>query len=149
MGSNIICRIRLIGSMDRLNVKSPFAILVNTRYQSVHGVNINMKNPIRTSTFPFKNSEPKKYPKSGVHMKFIIKLVEVNLTFLKLSFNSPRGTSRNSPKSIRHKNILIKCSVFWAIMLMFEKISPIITAENIIIGSSFSINSIFSPFRYD
>ena len=105
-----------------------------------------MKNPIKTSTLPFKNRDPKKYPNSGVHMKFIIKLVEVNLTFLKLSFNFPRGTSRNNPKSIRHRNMFIKYPVFCAITSIFENMSPIITAEKIIIGSSFSISSIYSPF---
>ena len=142
----MICRIRLTGSIDRLNVTSPFASLVNTRYQSVHGVNISMKNPISTSTFPFKNSDPKKYPNNGVHMKLISRLVRLNLTFLKLFFNSFNGISRNTPKSIRHKNIVIKLSPFWAIRLMLENIRPKITARNIIIGSNFSTKSIVSPF---
>ena len=115
---------------------------MKTRYQSVHGVNMSMKNPIKTSTFPFKNTDPRKYPNNGVHMKLIIKLVDVNLTFLKLFFNLFRGTSRNRPKSIRHKNILIKYWVLFEISSMFENISPITTAENIIIGSSFSTKSI-------
>ena len=72
----MICTMRLIGRIDRLKVKSPFAILVNTRYQSVHGVSISMKNPIMTSTFPFKNSVARKYPNSGVHMKLIISLLD-------------------------------------------------------------------------
>ena len=86
-----------MGSIDRLNVKSPFASFVNTRYQSVHGVSISMKNPIMMSIFPFRNIDPIKYPNSGVHMKLINRLVEVNLMFLKLSFNSFNGTSRNNP----------------------------------------------------
>ena len=83
--------------MDKFKFKSPFASFVNTRYQSVHGVRISMKKPISMSTFPFKNSDPMKYPNSGVHMKFIARLVNVNLTFLKLFFNSLRLTSRNNP----------------------------------------------------
>ena len=104
----MICNIKFIGNMDRLNVNSPFANFVKTKYQSVHGVRINIKNPIKISIFPFKNNDPKKYPNRGVHMKLIIKLVDVNLTFLKLFFNLCRGTSRNNPKSIRHKKIFIK-----------------------------------------
>ena len=104
----MICKIRLIGNIDRLKVKSPFASFVNTRYQSVQGVRISMKNPISTSTFPFKNNDPIKYPNNGVHMKFIIKLVDVNLIFLKLFFKSFRGTSKNNPYNIRHRNILIR-----------------------------------------
>ena len=148
-GSKIICSTRLIGNIDRLNGRSPFAIFVNTRYQSVHGVKMSMKNPINMSMFPFKNNDPRKYPNSGVHMKLIIRVVDVNLTFLKLFFNLDNGTSRNSPKSIRHRNMLIKLLVLSAISCMLENINPIITAENIIRGSSFSINSIFTPlFRY-
>ena len=104
----MICRIRLIGNMDKLSLTSPFAIFVNTKYQSVQGVNMSMKNPINISTLPFKNSEPRKYPNKGVHMKLIIRLVVVNFTFLKLFFNSLRGTSRNNPNSIKHKNIFIR-----------------------------------------
>lgn len=76
---------------------SPFASLVNTKYQSVQGVNINMKKPMKMSMVPLKNIEPKKYPNNGVHMKFIIMLVRLNLTFLKLFFNSFRGISKNNP----------------------------------------------------
>ena len=149
-GSKIICSTRLIGNIDRLNGRFPFAIFVNTRYQSVHGVKMSMKNPINMSMFPFKNNDPRKYPNSGVHMKLIIRVVDVNLTFLKLFFNLDNGTSRNSPKSIRHRNMLIKLLVLSAISCMLENINPIITAENIIRGSSFSINSIFTPlFRYN
>ena len=83
-------------------------------------------------------------------MKLIIRLVDVNLTFLKLFFNSGNGTSRNNPKSIKHKNMLIKLLVLSAIICMLENINPIITAENIIIGSNFSTNSMFTPlFKYD
>ena len=97
IGINTIWRIRLIGRIDKLKDKSPLASFVKIRYQSVHGVNISMKNPIRTSTFPFKNIDPRKYPKSGVHTKLIIMLVKLNLTFLKLFFSSFKGLSRNSP----------------------------------------------------
>ena len=65
--------------------------VVNTKYQSVHGVNISMKNPMRISTFPLRKIDPMKYPKSGVHRKLIIRLSDVNLVFLKLSF---RATAR-------------------------------------------------------
>ena len=132
--------------MDRLSVKSPFASLVNTRYQSVHGASISMKNPTSMSTFPFRKSVPKKYPNNGVHKKLIIRLVRLNLTFLKLFFNLFRGISRNSPKSIRHKNRVIILPVFWAIMLTLENSSPNIIAKNIIMGSIFSTKSIVSLF---
>ena len=149
IGNNIICSTRFIGKIDKLRVMSPFAILVKTKYQSVHGVNISMKNPIRISMFQFKNRFPKKYPNNGVQIKLIIKLVDVNLTFLKLSFISFNGISRNNPKSIKQRNMLIRYAVFSAINGMLEKINPNITAENIIIGSSLSIKSILSLFRCD
>lgn len=47
--------------------------VVNTKYQSVHGVRINIKNPIKMSKFPFKNIEPIQYPNNRVHMKLIIR----------------------------------------------------------------------------
>ena len=127
-------------------MRSPFASLVNTRYQSVHGVSISMKNPIMTSTFPLRKSEPRKYPNSGVHMKLTIRLVAVNFVFLKLSFSSFSGTSRNSPKSISHRDMFMRFPVFCAIVSMFENISPMIIAVNMIIGSSFSTKSIKAPF---
>ena len=83
--------------MDRLNFKSPFASLVNIKYQSVQGVNISMKNPIKRSRFPLKNMEPKKYPNNGVNIKLIIMFVMLNFVFLKLFFNSFSGISRNNP----------------------------------------------------
>ena len=49
------------------------------------------------SIFPFKNNVAKKYPNNGVHIKLIIKLVDVNLTFLKLFFSSINGILRKTP----------------------------------------------------
>ena len=66
-----------------------------------------MINPIRISVFPFKNSDPRKYPSNGVQIKLIIKLVFVNLKSLKLFFKSLRGTSRNSPYNIRQLIVFI------------------------------------------
>lgn len=45
----------------------------------------------------FKNMNPRKYPNSGVQMKLMIMLVDVNFTFLKLFFSSLMGTSKNTP----------------------------------------------------
>jgi hypothetical protein len=112
----------------------------------VQGVIISMINPINMSIFPFRNRFPKKYPNNGVHRKLIIRLVRLNLTFLKLFFNSFKGISRNRPKSIRHKNGVIRLPVFWAIMPTLENSSPNIIAKNIIIGSIFSTKSIISLF---
>ena len=146
----MICRIRFIGSIDRLKFRSPFAILVNTKYQSVHGVNISMKNPMNMSIFPFKNRFPRKYPNNGVQMKLIIRLVDVNLMFLKLFFKFLRGTSKNKPYNIMHRNKLIKFPLFSDNISILLKISPIIIANIKTIGSSFSIKFIITPlFRYD
>ena len=38
IGNSIICKIRLIGKIDKLRLTSPLANFVNTKYQSVHGV---------------------------------------------------------------------------------------------------------------
>lgn len=91
----MICNIKFMGNIDKLKLMSPFAIFVNIKYQSVQGVSMSMKKPIKMSTFPFKNIDPRKYPNSGVHRKLIIRDVIVNLTFLKLCFNSLTGASRN------------------------------------------------------
>ena len=59
-GSNTNCSTKFIGRIDKLRGTSPFAILVNNRYQSVHGVKINMKKPRSRLIFPCRNKSPKK-----------------------------------------------------------------------------------------
>ena len=113
IGSNTIWSIKFIGSIEKLKFTFPFAIFVNTKYQSVHGVSISIKNPIKISIFPFKNRTPRKYPRSGVQIKLIIRLADVNLTFLKLFFKSLSGTSRNSPYNIKHKKIKLLKIHYW------------------------------------
>lgn len=146
IGSNTIWSIKFIGSIEKLKFKFPFAIFVNTKYQSVHGVSISIKNPIRISIFPFKNRTPRKYPRSGVQIKLIIRLVDVNLTFLKLFFKSLSGTSRNSPYNIKHKNKVIKDPLLDVKRGMLLNPSPNRMAKKIIAGSPFSKISIYITF---
>lgn len=146
IGSNTIWSIKFIGSIEKLKFKFPFAIFVNTKYQSVHGVSISIKNPIRISIFPFKNRTPRKYPRSGVQIKLIIRLVDVNLTFLKLFFKSLSGTSRNSPYNIKHKNKVIKDSLLAVKRGILLNPSPNRMAKKIIAGSPFSKISIYITF---
>ena len=146
IGSNTIWSIKFIGSIEKLKFKFPFAIFVNTKYQSVHGVSISIKNPIRISIFPFKNRTPRKYPRSGVQIKLIIRLVDVNLTFLKLFFKSLSGTSRNSPYNIKHKNKVIKDSLLAVKRGTLLNPSPNRMAKKIIAGSPFSKISIYITF---
>ena len=146
IGSNTIWSIKFIGSIEKLKFKFPFAIFVNTKYQSVHGVSISIKNPIRISIFPFKNRTPRKYPRSGVQIKLIIRLVDVNLTFLKLFFKSLSGTSRNSPYNIKHKNKVIKDPLLDVKRGMLLNPSPNRMAKKIIAGSAFSKISIYITF---
>ena len=134
--------IKLIGSIDKLKFKSPFTILVNTKYQSVQGVIISMINPINMSIFPFRNRFPKKYPNNGVHIKLIIMLVELNLMFLKLSFKFLMGTSKNTAYNITHKKRLIKFPILLDNRVILLKISPSIIASIKINGSNFSIEFI-------
>lgn len=101
-----------------------------------------MINPIRISVFPFKNSDPRKYPSNGVQIKLIIKLVFVNLKSLKLFFKSLRGTSRNSPYNIRQRNNVINDSLLFLKMDMSLNPSPNMMARKIIAGSAFSRISI-------
>lgn len=146
IGSNTIWSIKFIGSIEKLKFKFPFAIFVNTKYQSVHGVSISIKNPIRISIFPFKNRTPRKYPRSGVQIKLIIRLVDVNLTFLKLFFKSLSGTSRNSPYNIKHKNKVIKDPLLAVKGGILFNPSPNRMAKKIIAGSPFSKISIYITF---
>ena len=113
-----------------LKLTLPLAIFVNTRYQSVHGVKISMKNPIRISMFPFKNIDPRKYPSSGVQIKLIIKAVFVNLKSLKLFFKSLRGTSRNNPYNIKQRNRVINDSLLFFKIEISLNPSPNIIANN-------------------
>ena len=103
-----------------------------------------MKNPMKISIFPFKNRFPKKYPNIGVHIKFIMMLVELNLIFLKLFFKFLRGTSRNIPYNIMHKNKLIKFPILLDNILISLNIKPIIIANIKIAGSNFSIKFIWN-----
>ena len=146
IGSNTIWSIKFIGSIEKLKFKFPFAIFVNTKYQSVHGVSISIKNPIRISIFPFKNRTPRKYPRSGVQIKLIIRLVDVNLTFLKLFFKSLSGTSRNSPYNIKHKNKVIKDPLLAVKRGILLNPSPNRMAKKITAGSPFSKISIYITF---
>ena len=146
IGSNTIWSIKFIGSIEKLKFKFPFAIFVNTKYQSVHGVSISIKNPIRISIFPFKNRTPRKYPRSGVQIKLIIRLVDVNLTFLKLFFKSLSGTSRNSPYNIKHKNKVIKDPLLAVKRGILLNPSPNRMAKKIIAGSPFPKISIYITF---
>ncbi|CAI3641319.1 conserved hypothetical protein [Clostridium neonatale] len=57
-GSNRICNNKLSGSMEAPNAIFPFAIPVNTRYQSVQGVTISITSPICKSTELLKNISP-------------------------------------------------------------------------------------------
>lgn len=59
-GNNINCNTRLIGKIDRLNGRLPLLILVNIKYQSVHGVKINITNPMNKSILPPKKQFPRK-----------------------------------------------------------------------------------------
>lgn len=146
IGSNTIWSIKFIGSIEKLKFKFPFAIFVNTKYQSVHGVSISIKNPIKISIFPFKNRTPRKYPRRGVQIKLIIRLADVNLTFLKLFFKSLSGTSRNSPYNIKHKNKVIKDPLLDVKRGMLLNPSPNRMAKKIIAGSAFSKISIYITF---
>lgn len=146
IGSNTIWSIKFIGSIEKLKFKFPFAIFVNTKYQSVHGVSISIKNPIKISIFPFKNRTPRKYPRSGVQIKLIIRLADVNLTFLKLFFKSLSGTSRNSPYNIKHKNKVIKDPLLDVKRGRLLNPSPNRMAKKIIAGSAFSKISIYITF---
>lgn len=146
IGSNTTWSIKFIGSIEKLKFKFPFAIFVNTKYQSVHGVSISIKNPIKISIFPFKNRAPRKYPRSGVQIKLIIRLADVNLTFLKLFFKSLSGTSRNSPYNIKHKNKVIKDPLLDVKRGMLLNPSPNRMAKKIIAGSAFSKISIYITF---
>lgn len=146
IGSNTIWSIKFIGSIEKLKFKFPFAIFVNTKYQSVHGVSISIKNPIKISIFPFKNRTPRKYPRSGVQIKLIIRLADVNLTFLKLFFKSLSGTSRNSPYNIKHKNKVIKDPLLDVKRGKLLNPSPNRMAKKIIAGSAFSKISIYITF---
>lgn len=146
IGSNTIWSIKFIGSIEKLKFKFPFAIFVNTKYQSVHGVSISIKNPIKISIFPFKNRAPRKYPRIGVQIKLIIRLVDVNLTFLKLFFKSLSGTSRNNPYNIKHKNKVIKDPLLDVKRGMLLNPSPNRMAKKIIAGSAFSKIFIYITF---
>ena len=59
-GNKINCSTKFIGSMDKLSGTFPLLIFVNIKYQSVHGVNISITNPMNRSMWAFKNRFPKK-----------------------------------------------------------------------------------------
>ncbi len=73
-------------------------------------------------------------------------LVDVNLRFLKHFFRSLRGISKNNPYNIKHKNKLVKFPILFASKSILLKINPIAIAVINIIGSSFSIKFIRTPF---
>ena len=107
-----------------------------------------MKNPIKISTCPYKNKLPRKYPKSGVHIKLIKILIIVNFLFEKLLLISSRGISKNSANNINARKTVISKG-----LILFNKeislnSNPSIIAPKIKIGSNFSIIFILLTSNY-
>lgn len=108
----------------------------------MHGVKISMTKPINRSILPFKNKFPRKYPSSGVHKKFMIREVLVNLMFEKLFRISFNGMSRNSVNSINAKKIVISDGLICLRIVILLHNKPSNTDPNINTGSNFSTKSI-------
>lgn len=81
----------------------PLAILVNTMYQSVQGVTMSMTNPIQSASSWFRKMAPKRYERTGIHIKLISRLSLVNLKLEKLLLKSFNDMPRNTPKSMANR----------------------------------------------
>lgn len=108
------CSIKFSGNIDEPRATFPLTIHVNIKYQSVHGVTINIIYPINNSEFLLKNNLPKIKIgiNIGVHMKLIIIAINVNFKFfneLPISFN---GICINTNDNINIKNEVIKYSEY-------------------------------------
>jgi hypothetical protein len=107
-GNKIICKIKLSGKIEAPNGTLPLATPVKIKYQSVHGVTINMINPICKSICPERNTFDNTNVNNGVKIKLIINAEtekRKSENDFEISFIS---TFRKTKKSIHIRKISIK-----------------------------------------
>ena len=98
MGRSSTCKIKFTGKIAVESATLPFAISVKIKYQSVHGVTINIINP---KVLDDRKEIVLLTPSSkGVHKKLIVRLVQqiLNCEIRFISFN---GMLRNNPYSMK------------------------------------------------
>ena len=78
MGRSSTCKIKFTGKIAVESATLPFAISVKIKYQSVHGVTINIINPTQSAGRSERNSAPNPQASKGVHKKLIVRLVPAN-----------------------------------------------------------------------
>jgi hypothetical protein len=131
-GNKIICSIRFNGKIEAPNKTLPFAIPVKIKYQSVHGVTINIIKPICRSICPARNNFASLNVNKGVIIKFIIKAESEKRKSENDAVISFISTFKKIKKSISIRKISIKFPEYRSRNeLVFPAIIPI-KAERII-----------------